>query len=650
MNPSRTGVAVALVATLMQAAALAAQTPDGGSPPRMPLPQDWSHRHLIYSAPTSIQDAVRLQNEPRYWHQWLRRSASGTASIDAALRDFQNAWQTRWAAQARGTRVSGAPSGPGLIASSPYEGVLPTLDTSSPDEGVLGIHRDWGMSLGTGGRVGQGMFPAKFSFDVNATPSCVNDFVVFNTSLGSAPGDTSIIAFNQLYSTQGSVGGLCKQDGPSVLWAYNTDPVGDTTGTTVTSPVLSLDGARVMYVETRPTGAILHILKWKSGQGTLAAPAIPDLIVPNWGLVACPAANSCIVNLTFNGTQPDTNSAPYYDYSNDALYVGDDNGSLHKFHPVLTGTPAEVTSVWPITVHSGQMLSGPVFDAGSDNIFVGDSSGQLSYVKDSASNVGSCLSGVVPCLGTPAQALGGDIVDAPIVDSIARTVFAFDGTDVNNGSVYQFDTQLSAGSKRTVKIGGNAAGGSDIHAGTFDNTYLSSASGTGYLFVCGKDSSNADTPAIHRIAINSYVMNTTSDGSLALATSDGGACSPVSEVYNTATSTDWIFFSVGKRADTSVAPGCSSTTGISGCLMALNLKNLAGAWPPAAVDSGYPVTSTATGGSTSGIVVDNIADPTRYPQASSIYFTFQKNAVTAAACNGTAGVGCAVKLTQSGLQ
>ena len=36
------------------------------------------------------------------------------------------------------------------------------------------------------------------------------------------------------------------------------------------------------------------------------------------------------------------------------------------------------------------------------------------------------------------------------------------------------------------------------------------------------------------------------------------------------------------------------------------------------------------------------------PGASSIYFTFGANAVTAAACNGTTGVGCAVRTTQGG--
>ena len=99
-----------------------------------------------------------------------------------------------------------------LIASSPDEGVVPMLVTSSPDEGVSDFHRDWGMSLGTGGKVGEGMFPAKFSFDLNALPSCVNDFVVFNTSLIGAATTPSIIAFNKLYSTQGSVGGLLQPE------------------------------------------------------------------------------------------------------------------------------------------------------------------------------------------------------------------------------------------------------------------------------------------------------------------------------------------------------------------------------------------------------------------------------------------------------
>ena len=48
------------------------------------------------------------------------------------------------------------------------------------------IERDWAVSLGAGG-VAQGMSPAKYTFDVNAAPSCASDFAVFpvNASTGN---------------------------------------------------------------------------------------------------------------------------------------------------------------------------------------------------------------------------------------------------------------------------------------------------------------------------------------------------------------------------------------------------------------------------------------------------------------------------------
>ena len=51
--------------------------------------------------------------------------------------------------------------------------------------------------------------------------TALNDFVVFNTGDADSSGaSANIVAFNNLYSTQGSVGGLCNQDGPSVYWSY----------------------------------------------------------------------------------------------------------------------------------------------------------------------------------------------------------------------------------------------------------------------------------------------------------------------------------------------------------------------------------------------------------------------------------------------
>src|SRR6516162_1082448 len=37
------------------------------------LPTDWSHRHMLFSAPGSPEQAASLFQDPRYVQQWLRR-------------------------------------------------------------------------------------------------------------------------------------------------------------------------------------------------------------------------------------------------------------------------------------------------------------------------------------------------------------------------------------------------------------------------------------------------------------------------------------------------------------------------------------------------------------------------------------------------
>ena len=132
-------------------------------------------------------------------------------------------------------------------------------------------------------------------------------------------------------------------------------------------------------------------------EGTLAAPVTPPTVT-NWG--SCPAGTSCVVSIPFNGNQAATNSSPFYDYSNDALYVGDNNGVLHKFTPVLSGTPAEVIgSGWPLTVHAATILSSPVLDPGSSRIFIGDAGGRVSYITNPTSGT-AAVGGFVSLTGS----------------------------------------------------------------------------------------------------------------------------------------------------------------------------------------------------------------------------------------------------------
>ena len=547
---------------------------------------DWSNRHMIFSPPHSTIDGLKLQAQQRYVQQWTRRNAT------AGRRLPRNEFQAQ---------------------------VQPEQSGQDPN------HTDWAMPLPSGATVGDGMFPSKFDFDITTPPDCLKDYVVFNTSLVGSSSSPSIVAFDELYSTQGSAGGFCNQNGPSVKWAYNTNPSGDTTGSVVTSPVISGDGTKVAFVETRTNangGAILHMLQWKPGntatiEGTIASPATPQ-IVGSWA--GCPATASCVINLPFNGAQPDTDSAPYYDYGSDILYVGDDSGVLHKFVRVFSGTtPAEVTSGgWPITVHSGSKLTGPVHDLVSNNIFVGDSSGVLSYVLESGSTTGACVSGTAPCLGTPSRSLGGAIVDSPIVDGTNQTVFTFDGTGSSGATVLQTDTAMDV--LQTVGLGAAGSLSIPIHAGIFDNAYFTSAFPDikGNLLVCGKDAGGTDSPELYQIGFNSRsaVLNASPNGSplSGLVSAGGAECSPVSEVFNTPTSTDWIFFSVTKNA---AQTGC----GTGGCVMSVNLTAAGSSWPPPA---GVAHTAPASGG-TSGITFDNVANTTTYPQASSIYFSYLTN-------------------------
>jgi hypothetical protein len=172
----------------------------------------------------------------------------------------------------------------------------------------------------------------------------------------------------------------------------------------------------------------------------------------------------------------------------------------------------------------------------------------------------------------------------------------------------------------------------DMFAGAFDHNFFSSPA-TGFLYVCGYPTSAANsTPVLYRIGFDSTgKMNSTHDShSLAVATtSPATRCSPMTEIFNS--TKDWLFFSVPN--------GCNATGGgAGGCVMSFDIT------------SGFPIAATQgrpENSGTSAIIVDNVSTQ---PQASSIYFTTLGNAPSFAPCGDTTtGGGCAVKLTQSGL-
>ena len=352
--------------------------------------------------------------------------------------------------------------------------------------------------------------------------------------------------------------------GPAVYWSYNTNlnaTGGKTTGTIATSPILSADGTKVAFIENNGgAGAVLHLLKWKAGDGGAIGTAINPTTTTAW--TSCPATGACMISITFANASADTGSSPFYDYTHDALYVGDDLSVLHKFINVfgITGaTPSEVTTGgWPFTVDTTvRDLNSPVLDGASGNIFVDDLNGTLSYVRETFSTVGTCKTGSPPCIGSttvvPSQV--HSLIDAPIVDSSTQKVFVFyanyDGT---NMAVVQSDTALSAKVSTTA---GSKLNQRHMHAGAFDNTYLSGTGNTGRLYLCG--GSATGQPTLMRVGFNNTAttfpnatgtMNTTVDATPTLqvvSTLNAVDCGPLTEFFNAnapAANQDQLFFGV----------------------------------------------------------------------------------------------------------
>src|SRR6266516_7781753 len=59
-------------------------------PAPLSVPDDWTHHHVIFSAPRSQADAARLQHERRYWQQWLLHGRPSDPKGNAVGSDLQN--------------------------------------------------------------------------------------------------------------------------------------------------------------------------------------------------------------------------------------------------------------------------------------------------------------------------------------------------------------------------------------------------------------------------------------------------------------------------------------------------------------------------------------------------------------------------------
>ena len=377
------------------------------------------------------------------------------------------------------------------------------------------LHRDWSEDLGSTGSVGAGNYPAKYSFYID-TASCSNDFVVFSTGLSGAL-QASVVAYNNLYSG-------CGGSVPSNYWAYNTG------GQIETSPVFSLDGTQVAFVQTSFGAASLVLLKWAANSSESVTNPDSLTAVSPTSYTSCTAP--CMTTFPLldgsNAARNDTTSSVFVQYTGDTGWVGDNHSWLHRFSPVFNGTainpPREVrTAPWPVQLTSGSLLaaSSPVYDFTSGNVFVGDYGG--FFYRVSASTGAVTKSGQVD-FGT------NGLVAGPVVDSSAGRIYVFSKNDnAGNAAVDQFVVGFAAGSTGGGQaLVGASSATNPLYEGALDHEYLTSATPrTGNLYVCGN---TVGFPTVYQIPIAANVMAAPVAGpTLATATVP---CSPVSDITN----------------------------------------------------------------------------------------------------------------------
>jgi len=674
-NRSYIGLWQALIApvilTIVAAAPILGQN---SSPQRVGTPEDWTHHHAVFgdagTAAQAVQNGtydrwLKMVTDPRYQLQRAKQTAAARAAttvrldsldadrdvtVDVNLQQAQADKHAPWLGRLpRGlTRANDVLP---QVGENGEAHPSPELDAPFRTSRVpnawhsSGAKMDWSETLGSGGSLGLGNFPAKYSFS-NSTASCT-DWVAYPTGLAGGHAQATIIAYTNLYA------GICSNV-PTVSWAFNTG-----TGSSIlTSPVLSLDGTQIAFVQNGSTGASLVVLKWASETALTPPPAANNPANPMSELNgsayrSCTAP--CMFGIPFSGGSTDSGSSVWYDYGSDTAWVGDDSGVLHKFTGVFAGPPAEVTTGgWPATV-SASPLNSPIFDSVTGNVFVGD----YTLSADSAC-APSASPFNVPCgflysYNSSTGALNAKsaqldfnfgIVDTPLLDSSAGELYVPVGSDGEIGvsthcgihtpcaGAFQLSTSFSSGASGTEATVG--PGYEFLLAGAFDNTYLTSANGaspTGHLYVMGN--TGAANNRLYQLSIDANVMSTTSVAGPVVAQNytEGyyAAGLNVSEFFNSGT--DYLFLSTVAFSNDS---GCGATPSLLiGCVVGFNVTS------GSISGSTLPTGSSPAAGGASGIIVDNSA---LSAGASNIYFSALSNQ-TCPTSGGSSG--CAIQISQS---
>lgn len=574
------------------------------------VPDDWSFHHVNFTDPGTEEDAIRdgrheqwlsVVDEPRYVIQQLKRRQllrGPYADLVARMNDlFQNR-------EADAAERLGADRLGGFF--SPVKGFRPPRWVKEK------IQSDWSEKLGTGG-LKAGQYPAKFGF-LPTSANC-SDYVVYPTGTLGTSSQATIVAYTNLYS------GGCSSPVPQVYWAYNV-PVSSTNGTATLSPVIDFNGTQVAFVETVSGTSYLVLLRMPSTASSTVTTVTP---VANTSYQGCTAP--CATTLTLGTT--DTNSPPFYDYSNDRMYVGDDGGHLHQITGAFRGSP---TQAWSTTVssHSSTHLTGAVVDPQS---YTGDAThSNLIYVCDNSGYLFSVnSSGTVE--GTSSQMdFNGGFTDTPLLDSNSTStsyIYTFGQHSGSGTYINRFTATSGVSSYGTANsFSSNGSSTLAVYDGAFDVGHTTYSNGNLYWCALATSTSSGSStyPTLWKLAMNTGFSNTATV--VAIITNGAATCSPITEFDDN--TTDWLFLSVTANGSV-IASGSNKCTGAC-------LYNFVAA-------ATTPSDGLAVAGGASGVIVDNNQSGT-VAGSSQVYLS----TLASQTCATSGGSGsCGIQASQSAL-
>lgn len=518
-----------------------------------------------------------------------------------------------------------------------------------------------------------GVFPAKYNFNRAGEAVTCSDFVVYGLNAPGSGGQANLIGLANLYSgTAGSSGsGLCNPNPgvyqlyyPSYTWAYAPTLKFAYNGSTINgaitnSIVLSEDGQKLAYVESTGAASVLHVVGVPSGDANGSCYANGQT---SCGATATVPPSIKTVPATGTWAAGDSYSSVWIDYSNDAAYVGSDDGVLHKIQNIFCSTqacktspvnPTEVsTGGWPVTLSGAGPLTSPVLAPNGMIYVAGATSGKLYAVS---------LAGAVT---VSAQTfMPNSIKDGPMLDvdsnGITQALYWFSNSKpapsnptVRQPQLVQTNATLNTFASFSLLVNGTdtwPVGGDPnvvIHAGSFDNGFFNNRNGN--LWSCGwwqNGQYAGNHQGIIRFGINGTTV-TPDTSKIYVQTSPDwvpstlNTCAPITEALDSA-GTDHLFVS-SRTGNTMPIGSCIAQ---ASCVAALKVNSTG---TPAT----YSLTPTASfnlalvGSSqqtseytdyTSGMIIDNSVNPNSNTcgpnknqtcsQAASIYFSYGKNAV-----------------------